>query len=80
MLLVEYTSIRGVNIPVNANKSTWNILHSFIDSQNQILISEYPGGGLQSITRLQSQCDNMKVSDNNRYNRLFQKVVHKRGE
>ena len=38
--------MRGEEIPDYANKYTWNILHSNIDSHRQQLIPDYPGGGL----------------------------------
>ena len=46
----------------------------------QILIAEYPGDDSQVITRFQYQCSNMMFTDEKRYNRLFQKVVHKGGK
>ena len=35
---------------------------------------------VQAISRLKPQCANMNFSDQIRYTRMFQKVVHKEGE
>ena len=37
----------------------------------------FQGDGVQSISILQSQCANITFSETIRYNRMFQKVVHK---
>ena len=54
--------------------------HAYIYAHNQRLIDEYPGDGVQSISRLKYQCENITFSGQSRYNRLFQQVIHKRGE
>ena len=63
MLIMEYPSIRGEDIPDYAKRVIFNLLHSYIDAHDQILIDEYPGDGVQSFSRLQSQCANMVFSD-----------------
>ena len=77
---MNYPSIIGKYLTDYAKNTTCNILHAYIDAHSQILIDECPGDGVQAISRLQSQCANMKISDQIRYNRLYQKVVHKGGE
>ena len=59
MMLMDYTSTIGGDLPGYANKATWNLLNAYIDSQSQRLLEEYPGNGLQAITILQNQCANM---------------------
>ena len=54
-------------------------MHAYIEEHGQIFIDECPGYGVQTISRLQSQCENMKFSDQSRYNRMFQKVFTKEG-
>ena len=76
---MDYPSIRGEEIPYYSKNSTWRLLNAYIYAQNQRLIDAFPGYGEQAISRLQSQCANMKISDQIRYNRLYQKVVHKGG-
>ena len=77
MLLIKYPSIRGEAFTDYAKKDTWNLLHTYINAHSQISIDEYPGYGVQAITIFQSQCENMTSADQRRYNRLFQKVIHK---
>ena len=60
---MEYTSIRGENLPYYYKQATWNLLHAYIDVHTQRLIDEYPGYGLQAIQILQSQCANMTFSE-----------------
>ena len=43
MLVMDYTSIRGGDLPDYAKNTTWNLLCAYIHSHNQILIEEYPG-------------------------------------
>ena len=74
---MDYPSIRGEDSPNHAKKVTWNLFHAYIDAHIKILIDKYPGDGLQSITRMQYQWSNMTFSDQIRYNRLFQQVIHK---
>ena len=52
-------------------------MYAYIDAHFQIVIDEDLGDVLQSITILQYQFVNMTFSDQIRYNRLFQKVIHK---
>ena len=80
MIIMDCLSIRGGYIPYCYKQSIWCILYAFMDAHIQRLIDEYPGGGLQYITILKSQCANINFSDKSRYNRLFWKVVHKVGE
>ena len=63
-----------------AKKATWKLLHAYINAHSQILIDEYTGDRVHTITRLQPQCENMTFSGQSRYTRLFQKVIHKGGE
>ena len=55
-------------------------MHVYIDEYSQRLIDECSGDGVKDISRFQSQCANMTFSDQSRYNRMFQQVVHKRGK
>ena len=77
MLIMDYPYIRGEDLPDYWQKSTWNLLHAYIYARNQRLIYEYPGDGIQTILRLQSQFANMNFADQSIYHRLFHKVVHK---
>ena len=77
---MNYPSIRGEEIPDYAKKFTWNLLRAYIDAHSQILIDEFPGYGIQDISIVQPQCANMTCSDQSRYNRMFQQLVHKGGE
>ena len=52
-------------------------LHACKDAPSQRLIYQYPVYGLESISGLKSQCENMTFSDQSIYNSLFWKVVHK---
>ena len=72
-----YPSIRGEDFADYAKKFTWNLLNPYLDSHSQRLIDEYPGDGVQAITVLQYQCENMTFSEKIRYNKLFQQVIHK---
>ena len=77
---MDHPSIRWEEIPDYAKQSTWDLLHLYIDTHSQISIDECQGDGVQAILIFQSQCANMTFDDQIRYNRLFQKVAHKRGE
>ena len=55
-------------------------MHANIDANSQRLIDECPGYGVKAISILQAQCANMKISDQSRYNRMIQKVLHKGGK
>ena len=80
MLLTDYPSIRGEDLPDYDKKATWNLLNSYIDAQNKIIIYEYPKYGEQAISILQCKCANMTFADQIRHNRLFQQVTHKGGD
>ena len=45
-----------------------------------MLISEFPGYGINFISKLKSQCANMTFSDKSRHHRILHKVTHKGGE
>ena len=79
MILMDYPSIRGDYLPYYAKHDNWKILHAYIDACFQISIDEYPGVGVQAITRLQSQCANMTIAENISYNILLRQVGHKKG-
>ena len=80
MFLIDYPCIREKYLPYYSKNVTWNLLHAYIDAKRQILIDQYPGDLVQSISILKPQCPNITFSDQIRYDRLFQKVVHKEGE
>ena len=80
MFLMDYPYIRGEYFLDYAKNSPWNFLRAYIDSCGQRLFDEYPVDGVQAISRLKSQCANMTFSGQSRYNRLFQKLIHKGGE
>ena len=81
MLLIYIPSIRGEGGVIDYDKqATWNLLHISMDTHRQRLIDEHLGNLLQTITSLQTKFSNMNFSDKSRYNRLFQKVVHKEGK
>ena len=56
MLIMDYPSIRGEYLPDNDKKSTWNLLHAYIDENRKILIDEFTRDGVQATPRLKSQC------------------------
>ena len=80
MLLMYYPYIGGEYLPYYTKKVTWNLLRAYIYANTQILIDEYPEDGVQAISRLKSKCANMNFSNQSRYNRLFQQVIHKGGD
>ena len=47
---------------------------------SRILIAEFPIDGIKCHEKLQSHCANMTFADKSRYDRTFQKVIHKGGE
>ena len=49
MLLMDYPSIRGEEIPDHTYNSAWNLLHAYIYPHSQILFDECPGDGVQDI-------------------------------
>ena len=55
-------------------------MHANIDVHSKRLIAEFPGDEIKCIEKLQSHCANMNFSENSRYDRIFQKVTHKRGD
>ena len=77
---MDYPSIRGEELPYYAKKFTWDLFHQNIDEHSQRFIDECPGYGVQSISRLQSQCATMIFADQIIYNRMFHQVVHKGGD
>ena len=80
MLLMEYPSIRGEDLPDYAKKYTCNLLHAYIDANSQGLINEYPVDGYQAISRLQSKCANINFYNQSIYNRIFHQVINQGGE
>ena len=76
---MEYPSIREEELPDYAKNATWNLFHAYMDEHSQILIDVCLGYGVQVISILKSQCENMTFSGESRYTRVFQKVVHKGG-
>ena len=46
MLLMDYPSIRGEDIPDYDKKATWNILCAYIDADSQRLFDECIGGAV----------------------------------
>ena len=68
MLLMDHTSIREEDLPYYDKKSTWNLLHAYIDANSQRLIYQYPGDGVKYTSRKQLKCANMTFADQSRYN------------
>ena len=56
------------------------MLNACIGANSKRLIDEYTGDGVQAISRLLYQCENIKISDQSIYNRLFQQVIQNQGE
>ena len=79
MLVMDYLSIREEYFPGCAKKATCKLLHEYIDADSQRLIDEYPGYEVHATTIFQYKCANMNFYEKRRYNRLFQKVIHKGG-
>ena len=52
MLLMDYLSIKGEEIPDHAKNTIWNPLHACKDAHSHIIISEYEGDGVQEISSL----------------------------
>ena len=77
MLLMEFPSTRGEDLPDYSKNPTWNLLNTYIDAHLQILIEECRRDGVNDISRLKSQCANTAFSDQIIYNRMFQQVIHK---
>ena len=74
MLLIDYPSIRGEDLS-DYSKATWNLLNANIDAHSQILINEYPGCGVKSISIMQYKCLSTIFDGIRRYNILFQKEI-----
>ena len=49
MLLMEYSSIRGEDLPDLDEDSTWNLFRAYIDARSQRLMDKYPGYGVKAI-------------------------------
>ena len=79
MLLMDYKYISGKKIPDYAKKAKWNLFHAYIYAHSYRLIDEFPGYGVQAISILQYQCENITFYNQSRYNRMFSQVVHKEG-
>ena len=75
MLLIDYPSKRGNELPDYSKNSTWDLLHTYIDAHSQILIDECQGYGVHAISILKSQYKSITFYDQRRYNRMFQQVV-----
>ena len=80
MNIMYYPSIREEDLLDYSNKTTWRILHSYINAHIQRLLYEYPDNVVHYITILKSQCANMTFSDKTKYSRLSEQVVQKGGE
>ena len=50
MLLMDYPYKRGEYLPEYSKKATWKLFRAYIDAHSQILIDEYPGYVLKSIS------------------------------
>ena len=79
MFLVDYLSIRGEELPYYSKNATWNLFHAYVVSHSQILIDEYPGYGVKSISRLQSQYENMTFAEKSYIIKCFSKWCTKEG-
>ena len=75
-----YPYIRGGDLTDYDKKAPWDFLHAYIDAHIQILIYDYPGDGVQAISRLKSQFENMRFAEQIRSNRLFQRLIHTGGD
>ena len=58
-LLLDYPKIGVEDIKDLTKKVIKNILHANIDVHSSMLVAEFPGDGLKSISKLQSHCANM---------------------
>ena len=79
MLLMEYPSIEVEGIPDDAKQVIWNLLHAYIYAHRQMLIDEYPGGGVEAITNLKYQCSNMTFPEKLYIIDSFKKWFTKKG-
>ena len=51
--------------------STWELLNAYKYEHSQILIDECTGDGVQAISIFESQCANITLDDQSRYNDYF---------
>ena len=72
MVLVSYPNVGGGNIKDRVKKAIRNLLYENIDVHSIRLISEFPGGGVKCIYKLQSHCSKMTFADKIIYDRLLQ--------
>ena len=63
MLLIDYLSIGGEDLPDYTKQATWKLFHAYTDAHFQILIDEYIVDGVQAISRLKPQCENTTFSN-----------------
>ena len=75
-VIIDYLKIGGDDIEDYAKKAMRNLLHANIDLHSRRFIAEFPIDGMKCIEKLKSNCENMTVSDKNRYDRTFQQVTH----
>ena len=62
-MLLDYPTIGGENIKDYVKKAIGNILHVNIDVHSRSLIAEFPVDGVNCISKLQSHCANMTLSE-----------------
>ena len=74
---MDYPSIRREDYPDWDKKTTGNIFNSYIDVNSPIIMSWYPGYGVQYTLILQFQCTDMRFPDHSIYNTMFKKVIQK---
>ena len=74
---MEYPSIRGEELPYYAKKDTWNLWHAYIGAHSQRSIDECPVYGLQAISSLKYQYENITFDGQSRFNIQSHKVVQK---
>ena len=63
MLIMDYPSIRGEDLPYYYEIFTLNLLHAYIHEHSQILFDECPGYLVQGIKIFKYQCANMIFAD-----------------
>ena len=78
-VIIYYPTVVGEDTNDHVKKAIRNLLHADIDVCIIRLISELPGYGVKCISKLQYNCANMTFNEKIRYDRLFQKVLHKGG-
>ena len=74
---MDYPSTIWEELTDHDKKATWNLFHEYIYAHSQILFDKCPGDVVPAISIFQSQCANIKFSDQSIYNRMFQQVLHK---